>query len=314
MAQLVDTLEKCQDAVAQLFQETEVAIDIEGVDLSRAGEVCLIQMCGSSNPIVYLFDIHVLRESAFGEGGLKSLLESDKVTKVFFDVRGDNDALHHLHGVQVCSAYDIQVLWHVRFQNPGDIYLQGLKKVLTHFLVQSKVAPKDISAMDHVKERGQKLFSPDLGGSYAVWKERPLQPIMLEYAAVDVKFLLDMKSLWAPNDKDTSEALDDFVKQVSADRLKKFVALRRAEALDYSTKKVLDFKLLAVFNETGDISEKVAVPSNKKGRVIGKAGAVIKDIQLRTGAKVNLDGEFALVMGQPAQVSAAVRRIKDIIS
>ena len=29
-------------------QESEVAIDIEGVDLSRAGQVCLIQMCGAS--------------------------------------------------------------------------------------------------------------------------------------------------------------------------------------------------------------------------------------------------------------------------
>lgn len=46
----------------QHFEETEVAIDIEGVELSRAGEVCLIQICGPSSDKVFLFDIHTLKD------------------------------------------------------------------------------------------------------------------------------------------------------------------------------------------------------------------------------------------------------------
>ncbi|CAE7702209.1 Exd1 [Symbiodinium pilosum] len=164
---LIDTCQKCQEAVAELFQESEVAIDIEGVDLSRAGQVCLIQMCGASMDKVFLFDIHQMQDKAFEEGGLKQLLESPDILKVFYDVRADNDALFHLHGIQVQASYDVQVLWHLKFQHPEDIHLQGLKKILAVFLDETKVLTRaQIAKMDAIKEEGQKLFAPEQGGSY----------------------------------------------------------------------------------------------------------------------------------------------------
>eukprot|EP00435_Cladocopium_sp_Y103_P034925 s1955_g9.t1 len=194
-AVLIDTLEKCQEAVTELSQEIEVAIDIEGVDLSRAGEVCLIQICGAAMDKVFLFDIHQLREKAFEEGGLKQLLETPDILKIFYDVRADNDALYHLHQVEVQGAYDVQVLWHLKFQHPDDIHLQ----VLAIFFDESKVVTKaQLSRMDAIKDEGLKLFAPEKGGSYEVWKRRPLRPILIQYAAMDVKFLLSMKSYWTP--------------------------------------------------------------------------------------------------------------------
>lgn len=35
-----------------------------------------------------------------------------------------------------------------------------------------------------------------MGGSYDVWKKRPLDPALMEYAAGDVKILHNMKAAW----------------------------------------------------------------------------------------------------------------------
>ncbi|CAD7967406.1 unnamed protein product [Amoebophrya sp. A120] len=44
-----------------------------------------------------------------------------------------------------------------------------------------------------LKERGKALYDPRRGGGYHVWAERPMQGILLAYAAVDVSYLLAMK-------------------------------------------------------------------------------------------------------------------------
>eukprot|EP00930_Biecheleria_cincta_P030460 TRINITY_DN21102_c0_g2_i2.p1 TRINITY_DN21102_c0_g2~~TRINITY_DN21102_c0_g2_i2.p1 ORF type:complete len:332 (-),score=69.35 TRINITY_DN21102_c0_g2_i2:115-1110(-) len=316
-AHVVDTVQLCQAAVAELFREKEVAVDIEGVELGRRGEICLIQITGASSDIVYLFDIFVLRDKTFGEGGLKKLLETEEVAKLFFDVRADCDALHHIFGVNVCAAYDVQVLWHVRFQHPDDVYLQGLKKVQTKFLEQSKVlTPRSMRKIDSIKDAGQKMFVPELGGSYEVWKQRPFPPELLEYAAADVKFLLDMRSLWADDCVDESSRLDSTVKEISAKRLSEFVALPDGQALDFSQLKFRDFTIPHGFNTTGEMSEKVSVPPDKRGLVFGKRGATRQEIEAITGARVSLNDatSYALVIGQPEQVRKAVDRIEAIVN
>lgn len=311
----MDTVQECQVVVAQLFREKEVAIDIEGVELGRRGEICIIQMTGASSDKVYVFDICLLKDEAFGEGGLQKLLEAEEVTKLFFDVRGDCDALHYLFGVNVCGAYDVQVLWHIRFQHPDDIYLQSLKKVQAKFLEESRIlTPRSTRQNGIIKDVGQKMFVPELGGSYEVWKKRPLPPELLEYAAADVKFLLDMRSLWDSH-RERSE-LDSIVKEISAKRLSEFVAFPDGQALDFSQKKFRDFILPHGFNSTGQISEKVPVPPDKRGLVIGKRGATRQEIEESTGAKISLNEEksYALVIGQPGQVREASGWIANIIS
>jgi len=307
---LVDTVEKCQDAVANLLQEQNVAIDIEGINLGRDGEVCWIQMTGASSPAVYLFDIYALKENAFGEGRLRELLESEQVTKVFYDVRGDNDALYHLHGVEVHAAYDIQIMWHVRFQNSGDIYLQGLKHVLNAFLQKTQILSRaQLEAMADLKKQGPKSFVPEHEASYEAWKQRPMLPVLLQYAAVDVKYLLDMKELCTPKDNDLAQQLDSVVKEMSATRLQGFVELPDEQALEHSTKKYRDFEIPEGFNDSGDVSQMVYVPSHVKGLLIGKGGATIKALHASTGARVSVIGNSALVVGQPEQVYFAVQQI-----
>ena len=202
--------------------------------------------------------------------------------KVFYDLRTDNDALHHLHQVHVRAYYDLQVLRQLKFQDSTDIYLHGLKRVLAGFLKESNcLTEEQVHKVDAVKEQGHELFTPENGGTQ-LWKERPLRPILVDYAAIDVQFLLHMKRLWTPNDPAEAAQLHQDVMKASEHRLKCFVALPQEDALNQSAKKLRDFY------EASDTSRILHVPSHKKGALIGKKGANIEAIQAKSGAKAPL--------------------------
>jgi hypothetical protein len=48
-----------------------------------------------------------------------------------------------------------------------------------------------------LKDTGRRMFVPKLGGSYEVWRTRPMDATLLEYAAADVRYLHDMRDAWA---------------------------------------------------------------------------------------------------------------------
>ncbi|CAE7426148.1 Exd1 [Symbiodinium natans] len=297
-AVLVDTLQQCQDAVAQLFQEAEVAIDIEGVDLSRAGEVCLIQACGRSGT-VFLFDIHTLKDEAFELGGLKAFLESD-VIKVFYDVRADCDALHHLHRADVRASFDLQVLRALKFQDATDLYLHGLKRVLAEFLQESgRLTEDQVQGVEALKEQVHELFETGT----EIWRERPLSPLLIQYAAVDVQFLLGMKRFWLPEDPMAARQLQDDVMRASDRRWRRFVALPPEYALHQSSKRIRDVY------EADDTSHVLHVPTTRAGALIGKKGANIQAIRATSGAQVCVRDDVAMVVGRPENVEAAVQLI-----
>lgn len=81
---LVDTLEACQEHMERLRATGAVAVDFEGANLCRDGELYLAQLAAASGPVV-LVDIFRLGEAAFGAGGLRALLESEDVLKLIFD-------------------------------------------------------------------------------------------------------------------------------------------------------------------------------------------------------------------------------------
>ena len=57
------------------------------------------------------------------------------------------------------------------------------------YLVRDRTRGRELA---RIKEEGLKLFAPEKGGSYAVWKERPLPEALIKYATSDVSLLLEM--------------------------------------------------------------------------------------------------------------------------
>ena len=194
---VLDTVEATAKVVLQLLQaKAPIAVDFEGVDLCRRGELCLVQM--SNGTTTWLVDITTLGQAAFDEEGgkLRELLESKDVLKVGYDGRADADALRHLHQTGLAPLYDVQIASCKRQdadQGRRDPFVHGLGKSMASFL-RGKF--QRAAELQRIKSKGLALFAPEHGGSYEVWKERPLKPELIKYAAADVALLLEMKTAW----------------------------------------------------------------------------------------------------------------------
>jgi exonuclease 3'-5' domain-containing protein 1 len=189
---LIDTTEGLQSMVDEITdrdQKPLIFVDLEGVNLSRDGTIAIMQVLMPPKPVVYLIDVHLLRQDAFetpcARGNTwKEILESDSYAKVFFDVRNDSDALFSHYGVKLRGVIDLQLLEFVT--RPGynrPRYVQGLSKCIS----QSGILTwQDARTWEQAKEDGRRHFAPELGGSYDVFLQRPLSSAMQKYCAEDV--------------------------------------------------------------------------------------------------------------------------------
>lgn len=137
-ALLVSTVAHLAEVLDKLTLETNVPphlyIDVEGINLSRNGSISILTLFDRSSKLVYLIDIHTLGTVAFSTASatrktldgsplktvgpgttphditLKTILESPKIPKVFFDVRNDSDALFAHFGIRLQGVQDLQVM------------------------------------------------------------------------------------------------------------------------------------------------------------------------------------------------------------
>jgi exonuclease 3'-5' domain-containing protein 1 len=105
---LVDSIGSCKHAVSEIAKHRLISVDLEGVELCRSGEICILQVALQNNR-VFLFDICALRADAFEAGGLREILSAPSPLKLMFDCRADADALFHQYRVRLDGVYDLQV-------------------------------------------------------------------------------------------------------------------------------------------------------------------------------------------------------------
>lgn len=172
-------------AVTELMKSSRIAVDCEGVALSRTGRLTLMQV--ASERAVYIFDIAVGGRALF-DAGLRLLLESPKCIKVMHDCRHDCDALKHQFDVHLAPVADTQisfaVLRDVR-QLPMGLPV-SLKTLLRKFC---GVSEDDIAVKDSIKA--------EMRGNANFWLERPISAAGLAYARFDVIYLIHLAKVLA---------------------------------------------------------------------------------------------------------------------
>lgn len=116
-------------------------------------------------------------------------MESLVISKVFFDVRHDSDALYSLHGISVGGIEDLQLMELACRAGHDKRYVSSLSKCIER---DAAISPAEKQAWKAVKDKGKKLFDPARGGSYAVSDQRPLSPEVERYSVQDVVHMPDL--------------------------------------------------------------------------------------------------------------------------
>jgi exonuclease 3'-5' domain-containing protein 1 len=207
---LVDSINSLQSFLLELgdflnhSSPRTLYLDLEGINLCREGTVSILTLLahdGVGPDQLYLIDIKTLGSSAFTTTGpssspdspdspwtLKKVLESPNIHKVFFDVRNDADALYAHFGIRMHGVMDLQLMENASrpTNKRGKRLLHGLAKCVGDV---SSLSEDEKKAWAVAKEKGQQLFSPEKGGSFAVFNERPLNDEIRIYCEQDAQCL-----------------------------------------------------------------------------------------------------------------------------
>jgi len=169
-------------------------IDLEGVDVCREGSLSILILlidAGTPTIRVCLVDMYSLGSQAFDTTGikqktLKDILQDEKIPKVFFDVRNDSDALFAHFGVALQGVVDVQLMESAtRTTTRSRKYLNGLAKCVEKCVLYGS----DLASWKLAKEKGERLFKAEHGGSYEVFNLRPIPDDIVSYCVGDVQCL-----------------------------------------------------------------------------------------------------------------------------
>lgn len=194
IAQLVDSIHGLPTTPPSLY------LDLEGENLSRDGTLDILQLHILPSNQTHLLDVHVLGHQTFTTPGtcgltLKAVLESQDIPKVFFDVRCDSDALYSHFQIRLAGVQDLQLMELAKRPQGRRRFISGLARCIEY---DSGLAPSEKRTWKSNKEKGRRLFAPELGGSFRVFGERPLREEIQQYCVQDAIYL---PRLWSAYEK-----------------------------------------------------------------------------------------------------------------
>ena len=158
-------LESCMETLRQV---KELALDCEGVDLGRAGQICIVQL--STREQCYLLDVHGISKSSKLALFLKEILESLDIVKIIHDCSMDADALCHHLNIRIRNIHDTQC-W------DKQIHHTTTNTNLNNTLVSYNLLPNSV--------RNCSIYDTQP----TFWATRPMTPNMIDWASGDVKSL-----------------------------------------------------------------------------------------------------------------------------
>lgn len=201
--QIGDLVDRLVFYHAQPFSTSPaIYIDLEGVDLCREGTISILTLLVNTGvPKVYLIDVHVLGAQAFNTTGvekktLKDIFQDESIPKVFFDVRNDSDALFAHFGVALQGVEDAQLMESAtRKTAQSRRCLSGLAKCIennSHVVFSGS----ELQSWKQAKEKGNRLFKREYGGSYEIFNQRPIPEEVVSYCVGDVQCLPALRDLF----------------------------------------------------------------------------------------------------------------------
>ena len=185
--------------VMDAFKDARLlALDVEGVDLSRegaclfsldlilcarpetgcAGQCSLVQLAvlvDGEKSLCFLFDVLNKSKDDPMIGFLREILESDSVLKIIHDCRMDADAMHHLLDIKLANVHDTSA-WHYKLTGNQDLNLNDMLQ--SNGLKPNVVRDGDIYRTNH-----------------AFLATRPLTEKIITWAAGDVNLMFNVHAL-----------------------------------------------------------------------------------------------------------------------
>ncbi|XP_020913445.1 piRNA biogenesis protein EXD1 [Exaiptasia diaphana] len=198
---LVDNADGLQESLRELksfkSKANLLAVDCEGVKLSREGELTIVTVATEEK--AYIFDVVKLKKVLFDEG-LREILEDKSREKLMFDCRQDSDSLWHQYQVKLTGVLDVQLLEVMkRREEYGGSSLKfqlsrrsgrgsevrrsdrgSEVEKIRGFNYCLELYTKDTRAIN-TKDKGRILLQSDRN----LWKRRPISDVLLRYCAVD---------------------------------------------------------------------------------------------------------------------------------
>lgn len=170
-------------------------IDLEGKDLgSYTGDVRLMSIYHKQTRHTYLVVVSELGNRAFSTKGstnmsLRNILQSPYIIKGFWDARNDAAGLHREFGIDVGGVEDVQLLICEATMFKHDYSRPKLDVAIETLCNMSDEVSR---RMKNTKEAGKRMWKPALGGTFAVFSERPLNSKITAYCISDTYFLDDL--------------------------------------------------------------------------------------------------------------------------
>ncbi|XP_060083371.1 uncharacterized protein LOC132562635 [Ylistrum balloti] len=191
---IVEEMADVANVFAEIKKHNLLAVDCEGIDLGRAGELKVFTI---STPVnTFIFDILKLGKQVFDDG-LRDILEDKTKEKLMFDCRGDADILFHRYKVNLSGVLDLQLLevmqrnkslcsssssasGHRRSTQTDDVEnIYGLQRCIEIYMDDKKMVGK---------EKSKDILARDKN----VGKNRPLSNILKMYGCIDTSALFGL--------------------------------------------------------------------------------------------------------------------------
>jgi hypothetical protein len=156
---IVRTMQDLQEQARSAIKDAQLlALDCEGVDLSRIGSVCIVQVSTPSH--CFLFDVLGLVPSSEIVVFLKTILEDRATTKIIHDCKMDSDALHHLLGIRLAGVHDTQVC---------DVLLRGCDEYNLNQTLEQNGCRSNVARNSSVYESNPKFWSRSRSRSRVIY-------------------------------------------------------------------------------------------------------------------------------------------------